>query len=322
MANAAGGVATAASSYVASSAVAAGMAATATGMGAVTAGLASIGPIGWAVLAVGAIASIFGNSEEEDMEEARKITDKANTDAANRIRDGSNQKAAAVGSMQASQQSINNNNKLRAGGEQMNAISTNTARAFDEISRGSIERQVRASEEMGSMYALSGAAGVGGSSMKMLQQTMQFRNDRAAQTVSTGIDQYNHDTAMQKAGIMSNTMSGLDNNLYTASLDYSINQAPIRTEQSQSPGVAALTGVLGQVSKDPKFFANLLAPNKVADPALTVGQNYSPATYDNNEISPVVYGLSQGSYLDTPTQRNDPFFRNVGVTGGANTLGT
>lgn len=179
--------------------------------------------------------------------EAQGIVDRANADAANKVRWANNGFLAAQASLSNLKRSIDNQQKLYAGGKAAEAIDTNILRLQDQAVNGSLDAQLRAAEQLGAVRAAAAASGVGGTTATMLQRTMELTAARAQQATEQREQYQTYDLLQQKVGLVRNTIMSLDEGQTFAPIDYRVDLAPIRVSQfAPSPFSQALLKTVTQ----------------------------------------------------------------------------
>lgn len=279
--------------------------------------------MGWAALA-GGIAG-FANTwltayAQKAADDAQKTIDDANTysqntvnqanaDAANAVRNANNGFAAAQAALSNLTRSIGNQAKLEAGGKAEDAVTTNILRLQEQATKGSLESQLRSAEQLGAVRAAAAAAGVGGSTARMLQNTMALTAARAQTTTDENTQYQTYDMLQQRAGLVSNKIMSLDEGQTFATIDYNTNVAPL----VQSPLRA------GQFSNSVMSQAWLGAANGAMG-NLNLQSNTGPKQ-DMGAAGTIgnTSGFSSAGTLFGPTtfQYEAP----TGYTGGGNTYG-
>lgn len=108
---------------------------------------------------------------------------------------------------------------MDAAGKNMANLEGNIARNIDAKANGDIQQQIALAEELGRSATMAGAAGVGGSSVDVFNNTVRLRaamnqdqNDRAFHADKYAAEQ-DHGNMLYEA------VAGLDNNQYRANLD-------------------------------------------------------------------------------------------------------
>lgn len=182
----------------------------------------------WVLAAMAVMGAMKGQNEAK----ASNITNKANTKIANLQREVSNEKAAAQSSLQRMSQSIKNNDNLRSGGQAVNALGERQIELGREMTTGSFSRRLQAAQESGALAAASGAAGVGGGSIDMLDNVLDLN---AQVTQNEAEDVYNRqvfkiDDATRE--VQYQMYNGLDNNSFLANARFAEIQGPAKKDTS------------------------------------------------------------------------------------------
>jgi len=203
----------------------------------------------WASLGL-SLASGFA---ARGIEKAQQTVNKAQADAANVIRSASNQEKAALGGLARYMQAENNKRRLRAAGEQFSVGTQNLMRLRDSRVTGDIEQQLQEAEAQGAYAANAAFSGTGGNAVDMIDLTMRLRDSRAQRARDEQAGYLDYDAVQQIAGIIPQTLEGLDTTLFNDGMDRSTNMhfAPpasggILFDILQSPG---FRGVLEDVGK-------------------------------------------------------------------------
>ena len=158
---------------------------------------------------------------------SQNLINQANADAANAVRAANNGFAAAQAALSNLTRSLSNQSKLEAGGKAEDAITTNILRLQDQATKGSLESQLRSAEQLGAVRAVAAAAGVGGSTARMLQNTLQLTAARAQTTTDENVKYQTYDMLQQRMGLVQNKIMSLDEGQTFAPIDYNINVAPL-----------------------------------------------------------------------------------------------
>lgn len=153
--------------------------------------------------------------------DAQNVLYDAEAYATNTVRTARNKVKVAESSLATWMQSENNNRKLKAAGTQYNAAQQTLQRFADSETRGSLEDQLSSAEAAGAYAANVAMTGTAGGAVDMIASTMALRDERkrAAQETEGGYATY--DMIQQAAGIIPQSVAGLDISSNTAGLDYS-----------------------------------------------------------------------------------------------------
>lgn len=252
--------------------------------------------------------------------EAQSTIDKANTtsqnlinttnaNAANEVRGATNAFSAAQASLSNLTRSVSNQAKLDAGAKQQDAMTMNILRLQDSATQGSLDTQLRSAEQLGAVRASAAAAGVGGTTARVLQNAMALTAARATTAQNERTSYQTYDMLAQKAGLMKNTIASLDEGQTFAAIDYTVNvptlvQSPIRASQfSMSAASQALLQSIGSMG-------NALS-------SLTGGSD-TPTSSDSYSSGSVLNGINNFSTSTaTYDTGNDSYgFKSLG--GGTN----
>ena len=184
----------------------------------------------WQVIAGEAIMSGLQNvlSGSRQMAAIENRVNAANASASNKVRGASNQLAAAQGALSRWSQSLDNNRKLRAGGNMLEATTVNSLRQQDAGLIGSFSDQIRAAESMGAAQAAQAAAGVGGDVVDMVNVSTSLRNSIVAQRTQDLQKMGAWDTGRQLGGIMQQMTASLDSSMIIEGLDYNRSVANVK----------------------------------------------------------------------------------------------
>ena len=161
-----------------------------------------------------------------------KVTFASNTKVTNLNRAADNQLSKVRGDLARYQQSNSNKYKLIAGAEQVESQRTNMLRLSDEAVRGSFEQRIQASEVAGALAAASGAAGIGGSSIDMIDASNRIRQQRAQELSDRQVDSQLYDAQRNIDQTVESTILGLDDVQFADSINYMQAQTPYVKEPS------------------------------------------------------------------------------------------
>lgn len=157
---------------------------------------------------------------------AQATVTRAETAANEVIREASNVREGARASLGEFIRSMNNQRIMEAAGAQYNQLGETVVRTLDQAVKGGLSRQVAAMEEVGAMAAQAAWAGVGGTTVDLIDGTLRLRNAMIEQDVARQEGYMSYDMVMQQAGIME---AGIQN------LDYSQMTAAINSQQPIAP---------------------------------------------------------------------------------------
>lgn len=132
----------------------------------------------WIPIMMAASAIMQKDKQNSDIKNQNRIN-KANTYAANQQQQGNSVISAAKGALNRVNQSIQTRDALTAFGEQHNSLEQQRAKLGEQMTTGTFRNRVKAAEQQGMLAARSSAAGVGGSTVSMLEATMSIQSDVA-----------------------------------------------------------------------------------------------------------------------------------------------
>lgn len=173
---------------------------------------AAMGSLGLALLA---------GAAERSAQRARNLVADAEAKAANTIREGQNIENAAKASFSGFMSALNNKRSLDSGGRSADAARANLLRMRDALTRGSIEDQIANAEAAGAYTASVAMSGGGGSSVDNIGAAMRLKQQRQTFYSRERGKQMTHDQLQQIAGVMPQTIAGLDIGTHAAAIDYS-----------------------------------------------------------------------------------------------------
>lgn len=173
-----------------------------------------------AMIGLNVAGSLFGGSNQNSMLRAQARANVAQAKASQRSRDARNLAAKAQANVARFGQSIQNNRALRAGGEQVNAMTENIGRISDQFVRGNVARQLQANEELGRVSAAAGWTGTGGSSVRAVEETLRRRNAIVEEDVARTQKQQISTMRRQRGTALATAIANMDSRHIMADLDY------------------------------------------------------------------------------------------------------
>lgn len=149
-----------------------------------------------------------------------KFTQASNVKVENTQRKADNILRKAKGDLARYQQARGNKYKLIAGAEAEESQRTNLLRLTDDAVRGSFDRRIAASEEAGALAAATGGAGIGGSSIDMINATNRIRNQRVDELSERQLDTATYDANRAIEQTKTATILGLDDVQFNDDINY------------------------------------------------------------------------------------------------------
>ncbi len=152
--------------------------------------------------------------------DAIHIREQAKIDAARITTKSGNERRGAESALANFSQSLSNMRMMRAAGEAFNDAQGNIARRAEASSVGPLKMRLAAAEELGAVSAMAGAAGVGGSSVEMYNETVRLTGAMNEQRFAEDVATDDFGSRGAAGNIISSAVVGMDNNIYRANLDY------------------------------------------------------------------------------------------------------
>lgn len=178
--------------------------------------------------------SLLGSMGQSKIERAQykanKILDKAEYEAKERNRLANNELVAAQASLTDFMRSESNKRLIESAGDAYNALGQNIGRGLDQAVTGNVQRRIQAAEQLGAISASAAAAGVGGSTVDLINGSLRLRNAMLNEEIEKQEGQASYDQLMQRAGVMDQGYSQYDYAMEAGNLDYQRAQMPIRID--------------------------------------------------------------------------------------------
>lgn len=189
----------------------------------------------WGAIVQGAlsVAGTIGKYQiEKGQYKAQRTLDKANYYVQEVMRAAENEASRINASVGNHLRSVSNQRLIKAAGEAYNAMGENLGRALDQSVTGSLQRRVVAAEEVGAFSAANAAAGVGGSTVDMINGSIRLRNAMLESEVAKQEGLATYDQMQQRIGVVSNAYDQWDYTYDMAQQNYFGAQMPIRAKNS------------------------------------------------------------------------------------------
>lgn len=186
----------------------------------------------WWMAAAMAVQGYEKGKEVKAQAKVDKVTFASNTKVTNLQRAAENQLGKVRGDLARYQQAKSNKYKLMAGADNVESQRANMARLSDEAVRGSFDQRIAASEIAGALAAASGSAGIGGSSIDMIDASNRIRQQRAQELADRQTDTQLYDAQRNIDQTVEATILGLDDVQYADSINYMQAQTPFVREPS------------------------------------------------------------------------------------------
>ena len=137
-----------------------------------------------------AASALMNSQKEKSAANAQNSINKANTKVANIERISANEANAATGALNRMNQSLANRDMLRQGGQQIESIRKQQIALGEKLTTGTFTQRMQSAADSGALFASAGAAGVGGSTISMLNSASKLN-----QQVSEGENRKAYDQA-------------------------------------------------------------------------------------------------------------------------------
>jgi len=185
---------------------------------------------------------------------AENLVNKANTEAANTIREANNELGVAIGSLNRFRQNASNRQVLRQYGQEQEQIQTNLSRAMGDLQRGALEDRLDTAFELGSLAAYAAAAGVGGGSKNVLNSTIRMTNARKQAALEQQGDQMTYDALTLLTNTQADAYMALDSSLILDQLDLMPQQfIPQFVQKAPSVGQTLFNAAIQTVVSNPQL---------------------------------------------------------------------
>lgn len=176
------------------------------------------------------------------------MVEQAKIDAARITQKSGNERRGAATALQQFSSSLSNARVMDAAGSQINDSAANTARLHDAATNRTIQGRLATAEELGSMAAMAGAAGVGGASVDAYNETVRLRAAMQEQQIAQSMQTQVWASDQQRGNTIKAAVAAQDNNVYRANIDYTQyvdHQKPSFIEQTIGIGLTAAATVFG-----------------------------------------------------------------------------
>ena len=175
----------------------------------------------WNAIAGGMIGYVHHGAYAAQVKAGNDVS-KANADAGNLVRGAKNELASAQGNLQRWVQSLQNNRKLDAGGQAMEANMVNYRRQDDLLSQGAFEQSIAEAEASGAAAAMQALSGVTGDVVDMVNGATALRHARVNERNLVRREGMAFDAAHRQGTMMSQMVQGLDSSIIVDSIDYGV----------------------------------------------------------------------------------------------------
>lgn len=193
----------------------------------------------------GAIEGYMTNLIARRNAELENWISEENERAQNAVTNAGNNAEMAKGSLARFVQSVNNNNRLKQGGQQLEAAAVNQSRLMDRNTTSNFNQSMGMVAQAGAQAAAAGAAGVSGAAPDEVASATRLRAALIRQTTTTQQGQQLSDDQMQRMSMASQMVGGLNSSVVVDSLNYQ--RAYQRKQYVRGHQNAIALGILGNM---------------------------------------------------------------------------
>lgn len=153
-------------------------------------------------------------------EPARHIAAQASIDARRTTTVSGNKRRAAETSLANFERSVGNNRLMDSAGRQHDEIVANLSRNLDAAASGKLSQRIRAAEELGATASQAAAAGVGGSSVDVYNETLRLHAAMAEEAGDRQVNSQVIGAGVAAGDSIGNAVASLDNSTNQTNLDF------------------------------------------------------------------------------------------------------
>lgn len=225
----------------------------------------------------------------------------------NGITAAQNASSAAAGSLAAYVQSVNNNRRLTAMGQQENANTVNTLRQSDDRLTNSVSGQIAQANQMGGMIARQAAVGAAGSTVDEVNRSTDLISSITEQAYKDRTGKMLDDSALSAGAIAHNGIASMDSSLILPQFNYNVAVA----QQTNLPNAFTykLSAVMNGISD---FFTLKWGDTTKGDGSQYTGNDESMYTKLQNWWGGAKTAQTQSGFSGAPNGggSQDPGFNN------------
>lgn len=167
----------------------------------------------WALAAMFGLKLLQGNQAKKQIKANNKAAEQ-NAAIQDQLTQANNTVAAASGALSRFRQSLGNQLILKNAAKQTEALKTNLLRSQEQSQQQGINNKLQAAEQTGQLMAAASAAGIGGSTVDMLNATIRGRAARIEEQRQRN-DKYSYqDTLDRISAVNENAISSMDSTVY------------------------------------------------------------------------------------------------------------
>lgn len=169
---------------------------------------------------VSSFMNLFSIQAQGAMVETNNRLARTRAEEGNRVRQASNTASAAEGALNRFVQSVNNNRRLKAGGQALEANMVDFYRSDDQLMKQGFSQSISEAEQAGAMAAAAAVNGIAGSVVEDVNLSTSLRDGIVNDAFSDLRGQESYDTARRAGSIMSQVVGSMDQSLIIDRLDY------------------------------------------------------------------------------------------------------
>ena len=194
----------------------------------------------WLLAAQVGLGLLKGNQQNKQTESSNKIA-LNNAKNENLVRGANNQVAAAAGALMRVRQSLFNQNVLENAANNADTIGQNLGRQLDASQTTKLNTRIQAAEATGGLLASASAAGVGGSTVDVINATIRGQEARQQAILDRNETLLKGDAEKAMAAQRKQGIAGMDTTFYT---DRVSQVQAVAQQQSTTSPLTMLSGAL------------------------------------------------------------------------------
>ena len=194
----------------------------------------------WMLAAQVGMSLLQQNQQNKQTASSNKIA-LNNAKNENIIRQANNTVSAAAGALSRVRQSLYNQNVLDNAAKNADTIGQNLGRQLDTVQNGKLNTQIQAAEQSGSLIAMASAAGVAGSTVDIINQTIRGQEARNLADQDRNAKLLKSDAEKAMAAQRAQGIAAMDTTFY---VDRVSQVQAIAQQQSTSSPLTMLSGAL------------------------------------------------------------------------------
>jgi hypothetical protein len=195
----------------------------------------------WWMLAAQVGMSLLQQGQQNKQTASSNKIARNNAKNENIVRAANNEVSAAAGALNRVRQSLFNQNVLENAAKNADTIGQNLGRQLDTVQAGKLNTQIQAAETSGSLIAMASAAGVAGSTVDIINQTIRGQEARNLAEQERNAKLLKSDAKKAIQNQQEQGILGMDTTFYT---DRVSQVQAVAQQQSTSSPLTMLSGAL------------------------------------------------------------------------------